>query len=90
MIYRGDLLRQVEALGGLRGRLRDALHGVPQARQGREEKASQEIRRRAQDGARRALLKANKERATASDRFGGAGQDELQALAEKHEGLNLG
>ncbi len=36
------------------------------------------------------LLRANKERATASDRFGGAGQDELQALAEKHEGLNLG
>ena len=90
MIYRGDLLRQVEALGGSEAdceTLYMAFRKLVKDAKRKPVKRSAVALKMARDAQ---LLKANRERATASDRFGGAGQDELQALAEKHEGLNLG
>ena len=90
VIYRGDLLRQVEALGGSEAdceTLYMAFRKLVKDAKKKPVKRSAVALKMASDAR---LLKANKERATASDRFGGAGQDELQALAEKHEGLNLG
>ena len=80
VIYCGDLLRQVEALGGL-----EADCETPpwrSASSSRTRKRSLKGPPSPQDGDAQ-LLKA-KERATASDRCGGAGQDELP-LCEKRE-----
>jgi len=90
VIYRGDLLRQVEALGGSEADcevLYMAFRKLVKDAKKKPVKRSAVALKMASDAR---LLRANKEKATASDRFGGAGQDELQALAEKHEGLNLG
>ena len=90
VIYRGDLLRQVEALGGSEADcevLYMAFRKLVKDAKKKPVKRSAVALKMASDAR---LLRANKEKATASDRFGGAGQDELQALAEKHEELNLG
>ena len=90
VIYRGDLLRQVEALGGSEADCETLYMAFRKLVKDAKKKPIERSAVALKMASDAQLLKANKERATASDRFGGAGQDELQALAEKHEGLNLG
>ena len=89
VIYRGDLLRQVEALGGSEADcevLYMAFRKLVKDAKKKPVKRSAVALKMARDAQ---LLKANKERATAS--IGSAARDRTNCKqAEKHEGSNLG
>ena len=89
------MLRQVEALGGterdcevLYNAFRDLVKAAKKtSRRARPAAASSAVARRMDADA--ALLRENRKRATAADRFGGGATSELDALAAKHSALDL-
>ena len=83
-IYRGDLLKQVEALGGSENDcevLYNAFRKIVKDAKKKGKPKMSAVALKMQRDAR--LLRANKEGATGAERFGGAAQGELDVLAAK-------